>query len=469
MLRMHRVARVAPAFPTNFSRSLRAQSSTGILSPCFALRPSLPASCTHLLSKNANSTASTRQQPARFLCTEDGGNAQHPNIGKFSTELSFMSKFGEPFVTYRVMDENGNIIDPSTTIDVTKEDAIYMYTTMLKLNVVDSILYEAQRQGRLSFYMTNYGEEATHVGSAAALEPQDVIFGQYREAGVLLYRGFSLQEMCDQCVGNTGSSDKGRMMPVHYGSRKLNFHTISSPLGTQLPHAAGAAYTIKQQGRENTCVVCYFGDGAASEGDFHGALNFAATLSCPVIFFCRNNGYAISTPIAEQYKGDGIAVRGVSYNIHTVRCDGNDIWAVNKAMAAARKIAVDKQEPVLVEAMTYRGGHHSTSDDSSRYRGTEEVSSWTNTNNPLARMRLWLEAQGWWAGDQDMTTRQQLRKEVLQALEAAETKPSPSPNLLFEDVYATPPHSLKVQQKELQENLARNAETYAAVLGKMEK
>jgi len=131
----------------------------------------------------------------------------------------------------------------------------------------------------------------------------------------------------------------------------------------------------KLQGKQ-ACAVCYFGDGAASEGDFHGALNFAATLSCPVIFFCRNNGYAISTPISEQYKGDGIAVRGVSYNIHTVRCDGNDMWAVYDAMSAARDIAVENQLPVLVEAMTYRGGHHSTSDDSSRYRGDGEISSW---------------------------------------------------------------------------------------------
>lgn len=112
---------------------------------------------------------------------------------------------------------------------------------------------------------------------------------QYREAGVLLWRGFTLQEMCDQCVGNAESCDKGRMMPVHYGSKALNFHTISSPLATQIPQAAGAAYAMKLQGQPS-CVVCYFGEGAASEGDFHGGLNFAATLGCPVIFFCRNNG-----------------------------------------------------------------------------------------------------------------------------------------------------------------------------------
>ncbi|KAJ1482283.1 thiamine diphosphate-binding protein [Baffinella frigidus] len=280
----------------------------------------------------------------------------------------------------------------------------------------------------------------------AALLPEDVIFGQYREAGVLLWRGFTFQQVTDQCTGNHESADGGRMMPVHYGSRELNFHTISSPLATQLPQAAGAAYALKLQGRE-ACTVCYFGDGAASEGDFHGALNFAATLECPVVFFCRNNGYAISTPIAEQYRGDGIAVRGVSYNILTIRCDGNDVWAVYTAMKEARRLAVEGKKPVLIEAMTYRGGHHSTSDDSSRYRGTDEVSSWTALNNPIARMRLWMEAKGWWDAEADKTARALARKEILEALVASEGKLGPSLDTLFEDVYADVPPSLRLQQQ----------------------
>jgi 2-oxoisovalerate dehydrogenase E1 component alpha subunit len=147
-----------------------------------------------------------------------------------------------------------------------------MYNCMIKLNTMDNILYDAQRQGRISFYMTNYGEEATHIGSASALEPSDVIFGQYREAGVLMWRGFSYSDFVNQCVGNTQDPGKGRQMPVHYGSVALNFHTISSPLGTQLPQAAGAAYSLKLSGAANV-VICYFGEGAASEGDFHSALN----------------------------------------------------------------------------------------------------------------------------------------------------------------------------------------------------
>ena len=331
---------------------------------------------------------------------------------QFSTDLKFKDNFGEPFITYRVLDDHGHLMDPSNEPAVEKATAVEMYKTMIRLNVMDSILYESQRQGRLSFYMTNYGEEATHIGSAAALTLDDVIFGQYREAGVLLWRGFTFQEVCDQCLANSRDLGKGRMMPVHYGSKRLNFQTISSPLATQIPQAAGAAYALKRQGKA-ACVVCYFGDGAASEGDFHGALNFAATLSCPVIFFCRNNGYAISTPVAEQYKGDGIAVRGVSYNIHTVRCDGNDVWAVYNVMKRARELAVGQGLPVLVEAMTYRGGHHSTSDDASRYRGTDEVSKWTATNNPIERMRRYLLSKGWWDSADDAGVRDAARAELI--------------------------------------------------------
>jgi 2-oxoisovalerate dehydrogenase E1 component alpha subunit len=130
---------------------------------------------------------------------------------------------------------------------------------------------------------------------------------------VLLYRGFTLEQFMNQCYSNEKDLGKGRQMPVHYGSKELNFQTISSPLGTQLPHAAGSAYALKRAGKK-ACVLCFFGEGAASEGDFHAALNMAATTESPVIYFCRNNGYAISTPAKEQYRGDGIGELLFSFN-----------------------------------------------------------------------------------------------------------------------------------------------------------
>jgi 2-oxoisovalerate dehydrogenase E1 component alpha subunit len=201
--------------------------------------------------------------------------------------------------------------------------------------------------------MTAFGEEATHVGSAAAIDFGDLVYGQYRETGVLLWRGFTLSELMNQCYGNHLDYGKGRQMPVHYGAKHLNFHTISSPLATQMPQASGAAYALKRAG-SGQCVVCYFGDGAASEGDAHAALNFAATLSCPVIFFCRNNGYAISTPTSEQYRGDGIVSRGPGYGIESVRVDGNDMLAVYNVTKLAREFCLKENRPFLIEAMTYR-------------------------------------------------------------------------------------------------------------------
>ena len=232
------------------------------------------------------------------------------------------------------------------------------------LNTMDRVLYESQRQGRISFYMTNYGEEGTHFGSAAALDEQDLVFGQYREAGVLMWRGFTLNEFMNQCYGNIDDPAKGRQMPVHYGSKKFNFVTISSPLATQMPQAVGSAYAFKREYRNRSAsgdkecrpriVMCYFGEGAASEGDAHAALNFAATLEVPIIFFCRNNGYAISTPTPEQYRGDGIASRASGYGIPAIRVDGNDILAVYNATKEGRRICLEESKPVLIEAMTYR-------------------------------------------------------------------------------------------------------------------
>lgn len=143
------------------------------------------------------------------------------------------------------MDRQGNVINPEEDPKLSDEILIKMYKDMILLNTMDKILYESQRQGRISFYMTNYGEEATHIGSAAALTNEDVVYGQYREAGVLIWRGFTIQEMIDQCYGNDDDAGRGKQMPIHYGCKRLNFVTLSSPLSTQMPQAVGSAYALK--------------------------------------------------------------------------------------------------------------------------------------------------------------------------------------------------------------------------------
>ncbi|KAG2185137.1 hypothetical protein INT44_001927 [Umbelopsis vinacea] len=375
----------------------------------------------------------------------------------FSPEFKFIQN-AEPIPAYRVMDQSGKVLDESQSPDVSKEFAVNIYQKMLTLNIMDNILYEAQRQGRISFYMTHYGEEA-FMGSAAAFSTEDVVFGQYREATVLMYRGFTMDEFMNQCYSNDLDYGKGRQMPVHYGSKKLNFQTISSPLGTQIPQATGAGYALKLSNRK-ACAVCFFGEGAASEGDFHAGMNMAATLSSPVVFICRNNGYAISTPSTEQYKGDGIASRGVGYGMDTIRVDGNDVWAVYNASVAARKLAVEKNRPVLIEAMTYRVGHHSTSDDSSKYRDRHEVERRAEMDNPIARLRKWLELKEWWTKEEEDNYRKEARKGIMKSFLAAEKRKKPSVEELFTDVYDELPPNLVEQRQELADLIKKYPEHY---------
>ncbi|KAJ1729761.1 hypothetical protein LPJ61_003366 [Coemansia biformis] len=376
---------------------------------------------------------------------------------EYSHELQFVSSV-HPIPTYQVMDTDGRVLDTANEPQVTKEEACTIYRNMLTLNAMDQVLYEAQRQGRISFYMTSFGEEAL-IGSAAALDAKDVVFGQYREAGVLLQRGFTLPQFMNQCFSNEKDLGKGRQMPIHYGSKALHFQTISSPLATQIPQAAGAAYALRREGSKQ-CAICYFGEGAASEGDFHAGLNMAATLGCPVIFYCRNNGYAISTPSIEQYRGDGIASRGLGYGIDTIRVDGNDIWAIYAATRAARKIAVEQNKPVLIEAMTYRISHHSTSDDSSAYRSKKEVEDWNKRDNPVSRMRAWLEHRGWWAPGDDAEISKSAKADVLAAFAAAEKLKKPATHHLFEDVYDELPPNLEREKAEIDELLKKYPDYY---------
>ncbi|XP_065882765.1 2-oxoisovalerate dehydrogenase subunit alpha, mitochondrial-like isoform X2 [Dysidea avara] len=365
----------------------------------------------------------------------------------------------KPIPVFRMMDEQGQVLPGVGDIGVSDEKLIKMYKKMVTLNVMDKILYDAQRQGRISFYMTNYGEEGAAIASAAALDFTDTIYGQYREAGAILWRGFSLNQCMNQCYGNRLDKGAGKQMPVHYGDDTLNYQTISSCLSTQMPQAPGHAYAMKLQNKKS-CVMCYFGDGAAQEGDAHAALNFAATLECPVIFFCRNNGFAISTPTKDQYAGDGIASRGVGYGVETYRIDGNDVLAVHKVTSHARRICVEEGRPVLIEAMTYRIGHHSTSDDSSKYRPAVEVKSWNTTNCPIRRLQGLLRDREVWNDESEQQLKDQAREDVLKAFGEAEKELRPSPNVLFTDVYDDMPPHLQKQKDEMWANVKAHPDNY---------
>jgi len=380
-------------------------------------------------------------------------------------EAAFIDGHSVEIPILKILQQDGTVYDGAELPEIDQELATKIYKSLAFHRVLDERMIAAQRQGRISFYMAALGEEATTVGGAAALEPQDMIMAQYREQGALIYRGFSLENFMNQMFSNEKDLGKGRQMPIHYGSAELNYMTISSPLGTQIPQAAGYAYGQKLEGKD-AVTICYFGEGAASEGDFHAGLNMAAVHKAPVIFFCRNNGYAISTPADEQYIGNGIASRGVGYGIKTIRIDGNDILAVLKAVQLARKHAIEHSEPVLIEAMSYRLGAHSTSDDPSGYRTKEEEAKW-HAHDPISRMKSWILAQGWWTEEQDVETFEKMREEVLAAVKVAEKIDKPPLEDLVSDVYDQVPPHLQAQYEAVKEHIKKYPEAYPFTAGRI--
>lgn len=208
-------------------------------------------------------------------------------------------------------------------------------------------------------------------------------------------------------------------------------------------------------------AACYFGEGAASEGDFHAALNVAAVKKCPILFLCRNNGFAISTPTSEQYIGDGIAVRGMSYGIESIRVDGTDIFAVYEATKEARRRALeDGGRPILLEFMSYRVSHHSTSDDSFAYRDRNDVDTWKARNDPLSRLRLWMETKGLWDAEKENEARVTTRAAVIRELAAAEKEKKPALRGIFDDVYAELTEEAEEQKQELKRLMTKYPEEY---------
>ncbi|GFN97149.1 2-oxoisovalerate dehydrogenase subunit alpha, mitochondrial [Plakobranchus ocellatus] len=406
-------------------------------------------------------TRTIKKPQIRCMSTSE---VDKPNFPGSRSEFTSKPYFLDPddmegIPVYRALNRDGVFVDESQDPNLDEDTIIKMYKDMTLLNTMDRVLYDSQRQGRISFYMTNYGEEGTHIGSAAALDPKDLVFGQYREAGVLMWRGFPLEQFIHQCYGNCKDFGKGRQMPVHYGCKDLHFVTISSTLATQMPQASGAAYAYKRK-QNGLCVVCYFGEGAASEGDAHAAFNFAAVLNCPVIFLCRNNGYAISTPTQEQYRGDGIASRASGYGIPCIRVDGNDVFAVYNATKQARELCVSQSRPVILEAMTYRIGHHSTSDDSSAYRSVDEVSYRDQLDNPITRFRHYMIRRGVWDEDKEKQWKLDARKMVMKAFAKGENEKKGSPDSCFHDVYKEMPAHIEKQMNEMKQHVQQYKEHY---------
>lgn len=407
----------------------------------------------------------TQQVPVSTSENTSASSSIASNAKRTTHKLTFIEADSLVIPTLKILKADGSKYKDAMATNLDKDTALHSYKTMQYIRILDERMVAAQRQGRLSFYITCTGEEASVVGTAAALQPTDMIMGQYREQAALRYRGFTTEQFMGQLMGNEADLGKGRQMPIHYGSKELNYMTISSPLATQIPQAAGFAYGQKLAAK-GECTLCYFGEGAASEGDFHAGLNMAAVHNVPVIFVCRNNGYAISTSTKEQYQGDGIASRGVGYGIKTIRVDGNDLLAVYTATVAARDFAVNNNKPVLIECMSYRLGAHSSSDDPSAYRTKEEEAIWSK-KDPIYRFKKWLLKNQWWSEDKDTALLEEYRTDVLAALKKIEKLPLQPLDSLITDVYELPTPQLHDQFDALKEHLHNYPEHYPASAGRV--
>ena len=326
------------------------------------------------------------------------------------------------------------------------DDLKALFRAMLFTRLFDQRGMNLQRQGRIGFFVPSMGQEASQIGTGYAMGNKDVLYPSYRTHSLALLKGVPLKVLYDQLWGNATDLVKGRQMPNHFAIPSINWVSISSPIGTQISQAAGAARAAQIRGDKDVAVWAWFGDGGTSSNDFHAGLNFAGVWKAPCIFMCENNHWAISVPEEMQTASVSFADKAVAYGMRGVRVDGNDVLAVYEAAREARDRAVAGDGPTLIETVTFRMGPHSSSDDPKRYQPPELFEAWQK-RDPIDRYREWLEAKDLWSKDEEEALAAELQKEIATAVEAAESTPAPDVETVFDDVYAELPKML-IEQRE---------------------
>ncbi|WP_210543485.1 3-methyl-2-oxobutanoate dehydrogenase (2-methylpropanoyl-transferring) subunit alpha [Rhodoferax sp. PAMC 29310] len=358
------------------------------------------------------------------------------------------------FTLIRVLDEHGHAAGPWAP-QLSNDQLRRGMRAMLKTRAFDARMLIAQRQEKMSFYMQCLGEEAIACAHAMALTDGDMCFPTYRQQGLLLARDdVSLVEMICQLYSNQHDPLKGRQLPVMYSSKKQGFFSISGNLATQVIQAVGWAMASAIKG-DTKVASSWIGDGATAEADFHTGLTFAHVYRAPVILNVVNNQWAISTFQAiAGGEGTTFAARGVGSGIASLRVDGNDFLAAYAASQWALERARSNLGPTLIEWVTYRAGPHSTSDDPSKYRPSNDTARFP-LGDPILRMKQHLIGLGIWSDAEHEATQKELEAEVAAAQKEAEKYGSMadghmrSPAEMFEDVYKEMPEHLRRQRQEL--------------------
>jgi pyruvate dehydrogenase E1 component alpha subunit/2-oxoisovalerate dehydrogenase E1 component alpha subunit len=349
----------------------------------------------------------------------------------------------------RVLRDDGTA-DPATDPRVPSETLLRGYREMRRLRLLDARMITLQRQGRVGFYGAAQGQEAVPIATGLAVAQGDWVFPALREQSVMLVRGFPLRAFVAQVFGNSGDVLKGRQMPSHPSAREVHQVSWSSCIGPQIPQAVGAAWAMRAR-KTGAVSIGFMGDGATSQADFHSAMNFAGVWRVPCVLVCQNNHWSISVPTERQTASRTIAVKARAYGLPGVRVDGNDLLAVYGVMRDALARARSGEGATFVEAVTYRMGAHSTSDDPSRYRSQAEVDEWAR-KDPLDRLRKHLVHLGLVSDAGDAALDKELTAEIAAAVDDVERLPPPARASLLEDVYAEAPWNLREQLVELQKS-----------------
>jgi pyruvate dehydrogenase E1 component alpha subunit len=346
---------------------------------------------------------------------------------------------------FQIIDNEGKIINKNYFPSLTDDEVIKAYNDMLFARTVDMQIVSYQRQGRIYTYPPNYGQEAISGAMGKVMKENDWLVPAFRELGAWLAKGVSLKEVFLYFMGHEDGS--------RFKNAK-NMLPIAVPIASQLVHATGIAFEIKYRKKKDV-VFAVVGDGGTSEGDFHEAVNFAGVWNVPVIFVVQNNQYGISTPFKVQTASDGIAIKSVAYGIEGIQVDGNDFFAMYQALQTAREHAAAGKGPVLIEAVTYRKGAHTTSDDPTKYRTKEEEESW-DAKDPMKRLKLWLKDRKLFSEKEEIKRIEEFKTEIDRLFEEVENEMNYPLDDVFNYMYEDMPADLLMQKREYERFLNRN-------------